>query len=312
MLPQNNPDRIRIVFDDHRLVANAGLLLPATLAQHLGLRELVDRQLDPGGAPGRANTGDKLLTLVASALAGGDCIDDADALRAGGTAGVLGCVVKAPSTLGTFLRSFRWGHVRQLDRVSRQLLARAWAAGAGPGDAPLTIDLDSTICETYGLAKEGARHHGYTGDVLMSRLREGRANTARGAAHFLRETVGAGALRWGQRPTHGARPTAASIPTLSSPSAAKWVSASPSPSASTKACGSWRYAPCRRCQAYWSHMKLERSDRFYVAVTRARDHLIFCHPIRSGPTQDAKPSRFLLPIGDMLRHEVIAPPEPRR
>ena len=205
MLPQNNPDRIRVVFDDHRLVANAGLLLPATLAQHLGLRELVGHHLDLGCAPGRANTGDKLLTLVASALAGGDFIDDADALRAGGTVGVLGCVVKAPSTLGTFLRSFRWGHVRQLDRVSRQLLARAWAAGAGPGDSPLTIDLDSTICETYGLDKEGARDHNYTGargyhpllaiaagtgDVLMSRLREGRANTARGAAHFLRETVG--------------------------------------------------------------------------------------------------------------------------
>ena len=94
--------------------------------------------------------------------------------------------------------------MRQLDRVSRQLLARAWAAGAGPGDAPLTIDLDSTICETYGLAKKGARHHGYTGvrghhpllavaagtgEVLMARLREGRANTARGAGHFLRETV---------------------------------------------------------------------------------------------------------------------------
>ena len=93
--------------------------------------------------------------------------------------------------------------------MSRELLARAWAAGAGPGDAPFTIDLDSTICETYGLAKEGARHHGYTGqrgyhpllartwttgagtgEVLMARLREGRANTARGAAHFLRETVG--------------------------------------------------------------------------------------------------------------------------
>ena len=145
MLPQNKPDRIRILFDDHRLVANAGLLLPATLARHLGLRELVDHHLDLGGAPGRANTGDKMLTLVASALAGGDCIDDADALRAGGTVGVLGCVVKAPSTLGTFLGSFRWGHVRQLDRVSRQLLARAWAAGAGPGDSPLTIDLDSTI-----------------------------------------------------------------------------------------------------------------------------------------------------------------------
>ena len=98
MLPQNNPDRIRIVFDDHRLVANAGLLLPATLARHLGLRELVDRHLDLSGAPGRANTGDKLLTLVTSALAGGDCIDDADALRAGGTAGVLSCVVKAPSS----------------------------------------------------------------------------------------------------------------------------------------------------------------------------------------------------------------------
>ena len=74
-------------------MANAGLLLPATLARHLGLRELVDHHLDFGGAPGRANTGDKMLKLVASALAGGDCIDDADALRAGGTVGVLGCVV---------------------------------------------------------------------------------------------------------------------------------------------------------------------------------------------------------------------------
>ena len=96
-----------------------------------------------------------------------------------------------------------------MDRVSRELLARAWAAGAGPrslnNHGPLTIDLDSTICETYGPAKEGARHHGYTGqrgyhpllavaadtgDVLMVRLRQGRANTARGADHFLRETVG--------------------------------------------------------------------------------------------------------------------------
>ena len=142
-----------------------------------------------GNAPGRANTGDKMMTLVASALAGGDCIAAA-ALRAGGTARVLGFRAKAPSTLGTF----RWGHVRQLDRVSRELLARALAAGAGPGYAPFTIDLDSTICETYGLAKEGAHHHDYTGargyHPLMARLREGRAITARGAAHFLRETVG--------------------------------------------------------------------------------------------------------------------------
>ena len=204
MLPLERPDRIDVAFDDHRLVANAGLLLPVTMAGRLGLSDLVDSHVDLGDSPGRANTGDKMLTLVASALAGGDCIDDADALRSGRTGRVLGCVVKAPSTLGTFLRSFRWGHVRQMDRVSRELLVRAWNAGAGPGDGPLTIDLDSTICETYGLGKEGARRHGYTGkrgyhpllaiaagtgDMLMARLRQGRANTVRGAAHFLRETL---------------------------------------------------------------------------------------------------------------------------
>jgi hypothetical protein len=205
MRSSHSLDRLDVAFDDDRLVADAGLLLPATLAQHLGLRELVNEHLDLGRAPGRANPGDKLLSLVMSALAGGDCIDDAAALRAGGTARVLGFVIKAASTLGTFLRSFRWGHVRQLDRVSRELLTRAWAAGAGPGATPFTIDLDSTICETYGLAKEGALHYGYTGvrgyhpllavaagtgDILMARLREGRANTARGAAHFLTETIG--------------------------------------------------------------------------------------------------------------------------
>ena len=85
MLPRNHPDRIQIAFDDHRLVANAGLILPATLALRLGLPQLLRKHLDLGGAPGRANTGDKMMTLVASALAGGDCIDDADVLRAGGT-----------------------------------------------------------------------------------------------------------------------------------------------------------------------------------------------------------------------------------
>ncbi|MBF6558227.1 MAG: IS1380 family transposase [Acidimicrobiales bacterium] len=205
MRSSHSLDRLDTAFDDDRLVADAGLLLPATLAQHLGLKALVDEHLDLGDKPGRAHVGDKLLTLVMSALAGGDCIDDAGALRSGGTERVLGFTVKAASTLGTFLRSFRWGHVRQLDRVSRELLARAWTAGAGPGSTPLTIDLDSTICETYGLAKDGARHHTYThvrgyhpllaiaagtGDVLMARLREGRTNTVRGAAHFLVETIG--------------------------------------------------------------------------------------------------------------------------
>jgi hypothetical protein len=205
MRSSHSLDRLDTAFDDDRLVADAGLVLPATLAEHLGLGELVDEHLDLGPATGRANVGDKLLTLVMSVLAGGDCIDDANALRAGGTGRVLGFRVKAASTLGTFLRGFRWGHVRQLDRVSRELLKRAWAAGAGPGSDPFTIDLDSTICETYGLKKQGGsrftytRVRGYhpllavaagTGDVLMARLREGRANTARGAAHFLRETIG--------------------------------------------------------------------------------------------------------------------------
>jgi len=142
------------------------------------------------------------MTLIHSALADGDCIDDADALRAGETAGVLGHDVLAPSTLGTFLRSFSWGHARQLDCVAGELLARAWQAGAGPGDAPVTIDVDSTICETYGLAKQGGtfghtKVRGYhpllaaiagTGDVVHSRLRGGNANSGRGAASFLTET----------------------------------------------------------------------------------------------------------------------------
>ena len=67
MLPRSYPDGIHIAFDDHRLVANAGLILPATLSRHLGLPQLVDRHLDLGDPPGRANTGDKMMTLVASA-----------------------------------------------------------------------------------------------------------------------------------------------------------------------------------------------------------------------------------------------------
>lgn len=206
-------DRLHIAFDDQRLVADAGLLLPASLAQHLGLGELFERHLALGDAPGHANVGAKALTLINSALAGGDCIDDADALRAGGTEAVLGHRVLAPSTLGTFLRSFQWGHSKQLDQVSQEALRRAWQAGAGPGTGPLTIDLDSTICETYGLLKQGAREVTYThvrgyhpllataaesSEVLHCRLRGGRANSSRGADSFVQETLrrvrGAGAL----------------------------------------------------------------------------------------------------------------------
>ncbi len=195
-------DRLDVIFDDEHLVADAGLVLPATLAQHLELRELIDDSVDLGDAPGRANVGRKAMTLIHSALAGGDCIDDADALRAGDTEAVLGHGVLAPSTLGTFVRSFTWGHCRQLDRASGDLLARAWAAGAGPGGEPVTIDVDSTICETYGLAKQGGvfghtKVRGYhpllavvagTGDVVHTRLRGGNANSGRGGGGFLTET----------------------------------------------------------------------------------------------------------------------------
>ncbi|CAN5558231.1 hypothetical protein BH20CHL7_BH20CHL7_02430 [soil metagenome] len=96
---RSRPHRLDTAFDDDRLVADAGLLLPATLAHQRGLRELVDEHVHLGQAAGRANAGDKFLTLVMSALAGGDCIDDARALRAGGTERVLGFRVKAASTL---------------------------------------------------------------------------------------------------------------------------------------------------------------------------------------------------------------------
>ena len=204
MSSSHSLDAVEVTFDDERLVADAGLIQPATLAQHLGLRALFDSHVDLGDATGRANVGHKAMTVIHSALAGGDSIDDCDALRAGSTGAVLGHAVLAPSTLGTFLRSFTWGHARQLDRVSAELLARAWRAGAGPGEAPVTIDIDSSIHETYGLHKQGGakfthtKVRGYhplyaviagTGDVVHSRLRGGNANSGRGAAGFVTETV---------------------------------------------------------------------------------------------------------------------------
>ncbi len=140
MKSSHTPSRIKIAFDDDNLVANAGLLLPAVLAEKLGLTELFDECVDLGDAPGRANVGIKAMSLIYSFLAGGDCIDDADQLRAGSTQTVLGSVIRAASTLGIFLRSFTWGHTKQLEMVVAELLKRAWACGAGPGDTPLTID----------------------------------------------------------------------------------------------------------------------------------------------------------------------------
>jgi len=196
-------DQVDIAFDDERAVAGAGLLLPATLAERLGVEQATDQLVDLGDRPGRAHPGRKLLTLVHALVAGGDCIDDVELLRAGATGSVLGHRVMAASTVGTFLRSFTFGHTRQLDQLTATILQRAWAAGAGPGDGPLTIDVDSTICEVHGYHKQGACY-GYThrlgyhpllatrassGEVLHARLRKGAANTARGILRFLDELV---------------------------------------------------------------------------------------------------------------------------
>ena len=205
MRSSHSLDAMNVMFDDEHLVADAGLILPATLAQHLGLRELFDEHVDLGTAAGHAHVGDKAMTIIHSALAAGDSIDDCDALRAGSTAAVLGHTVLAPSTIGTFLRSFSWGHARQIDRVANELLRRAWAAGAGPGEGPVTIDIDSSIHETYGLQKQGGAkfthvkgvrgyhplyaHIAGTGDVVHCRLRGGNAHTGRDAAGFITETV---------------------------------------------------------------------------------------------------------------------------
>jgi hypothetical protein len=196
-------DQVDVMFDDERAVASAGLLLPATLAERLGIEQATDQLLDLGDRPGAARPGRKLLTLVHALAAGGDCIDDVELLRAGSTASVLGHRVMAASTVGTWLRAFTFGHVRQLDRVCGEILARAWAAGAGPDDGPLSVDVDSTICEVHGYHKQGACY-GYThrlgyhpllatradsGEVLHARLRKGSANTARGILRFCDELI---------------------------------------------------------------------------------------------------------------------------
>ena len=199
-----NLDSVQVRFDEQRLVSNAGLLVTATLADRLGIEELVNESvwLDPR-LPGAALPGRKVMSLVHGMLAGADSIDDMNVLRAGSTGLILGHRVMAPSTFGTFLRAFTFGHVRQLDRVLDQALARAWQAGAGPGEGPLVIDIDSFVGEVYGYQKQGASY-GYTkklgyhpitavradtGEVLHIRNRKGKANTQRGIARFADELL---------------------------------------------------------------------------------------------------------------------------
>jgi hypothetical protein len=197
------PDATRVLFDDERAVANAGVLLPAVLAERLGIEALVDRTVDLGDRDGAANPGRKVMSLVSAMCLGADCIDDCDVLRSGQTGAVLGHTVMAPSTLGTFLRAFTFGHVRQLDRVLAEALRGAWTAGVGPGEERLVVDVDSFVGEVYGYDKQGAGYgythtRGYhpilatragTGEVLHIRARKGSANTSRGALRFVEELI---------------------------------------------------------------------------------------------------------------------------
>jgi hypothetical protein len=152
--------RVSVSFDETNLVSNAGLVPAAILAQRIDLAGLIDSRLRL--AKHAANSGSKALSVIGSMLVGGDSIDDVAVLRAGATARLFDNT-RAPSTVGSWLRAHKWSNVRQLDAVSRELLARLWAAGAGPADltGPLTIDLDSTIVPVHGRAKQGAAF-GYT------------------------------------------------------------------------------------------------------------------------------------------------------
>ena len=179
---------VAVTFDDERAVADAGIVLAATLAQRLGIEGLVGA-VCLGSRPGAANAGAKVMTLVSAMALGADCIDDCDVLRAGRTGQVLGHEVMAPSTLGTFLRAFTFGHVRQLDCVLGQTLTRAWHAGAGPGDGRLVVDVDSFVGEVHGRTKQGAAFGLRPSARLSPDPRDARRQR-RGAAHPPADGVG--------------------------------------------------------------------------------------------------------------------------
>ena len=192
-------DGVEAVFDDASLVAGGGLLLAGSVMDRLGLEALIDEVVRPPGSG--SGSGARVLSLVASMLAGGSFIGDADGLRAGASARVLPFAVLAPSTLGTFLRSFTFGHLRQFDRAAEMALQRAWSVGAAPQAAGMTVDLDSTIIEVCGKSKGGAAYGhtgvlGYhplvavrddTGEFVHARMRSG--SSQRGHRRFVSETL---------------------------------------------------------------------------------------------------------------------------
>jgi hypothetical protein len=204
---------VDIAFDDPNLIADAGLVPAVALAEQIGLPELVSEHVAIVGAANSAgaNPEAKVMSLLAGMVAGADCIDDVDRLRHAGN-GLAFAGVRAPSTLGTFLRAFTHGHVQQLNAVLRQTLIRLaeraplLTAGLG-GDLVVFVDLDSTHRQVYGYAKQGAavgRHKGKktlhpllvtactplsAPIVVAARLRRGKAADVRGAHRLLAEAL---------------------------------------------------------------------------------------------------------------------------
>ena len=197
-------DGLRVEFDDERAVSDAGVMLVATLVGRLRIEALAGRLVRlRSDRPGAANAGRKVMALLFAMVLGADSIDDCELLRAGRTRRLLGGWMPAPSTLGTFLRAFTFGHVRQLDALLGEALVRAWRAGAGPGEQRLVIDVDSFVGEVCGRLKQGAGY-GYTKvlgyhpilatradtrEVLHIRLRKGSANTSKGMLRFTDELI---------------------------------------------------------------------------------------------------------------------------
>ncbi len=197
---------ISVRFDDPNLVSCAGLVPVMALAARCGLAELIGGRLTLAGK-GSANPAAKICALIAGMIAGADSISDMDLLRHGAMTRLFD-QVRAPSTLGTFLRLFRFGHVRQLDAVAARFLARLTAATpilAG-ADQVVFVDLDDTVRQTYGYAKQGTGR-GYTGVnglnallailstplsapvIAATRLRKGPTNSVRGAGKLLADAL---------------------------------------------------------------------------------------------------------------------------
>jgi Transposase DDE domain group 1 len=194
------------VFDDRNLVSCAGLVPVMALADRAELTALAGAHLSVPGAAGVA-AGAKVSTLVAGMVAGADSVSDMDVLRHGAMPRLFGGV-RAPSTLGTFLRAFRFGHVRQLDAVAARVLAGlARHAPIITAGEPVTyLDIDDTIRATFGYAKQGAGY-GYSGVkglnallatvssassapvIVATRLRKGSVNSARGAARLVADAI---------------------------------------------------------------------------------------------------------------------------